>query len=162
MWVIRARTAYMSHSGCFWPAIQTASGSAATAPDDRGILLRFLDGAGIEPTNNRAEPALRGTVIARNVSSCSKTASGADMFSAFTSVIRTLASARWGLVGGGWSVRCVQRRACPRPLHLNLSPRPDSVNQSRTLHGRLDLVQTVKCAGPASSHMSVETLLRWK
>ena len=24
---------------------------------------------------------------------------------------------------------CVQRRACPRPLHLNLSPRPDSANQ---------------------------------
>ena len=23
---------------------------------------------------------------------------------------------------GGWSVRCVQRRACPRPLHLNLFP----------------------------------------
>ena len=26
-------------------------------------------------------------------------------------------------------MRCVQRRACPRPLHLNLSPRPDSANQ---------------------------------
>ena len=28
--------------------------------DDRGNLLRFLDGARIEPTNNRAERALRG------------------------------------------------------------------------------------------------------
>ena len=26
-------------------------------------------------------------------------------------------------------MRCVQRRACPRPLHLNLSQRPDSANQ---------------------------------
>ena len=32
--------------------------------DDRGNLLRFLDDPGIEPTNNRAERALRGTVIA--------------------------------------------------------------------------------------------------
>ena len=58
--------------------------------DDRGNLLRFLDGVGIEPTNNRAERALRGAVIARKVSHCSKTEGGADAFSAFTSVIRTL------------------------------------------------------------------------
>ena len=59
--------------------------------DDRGNLLRFLDGVGIEPTNNRAERALRGAVIARKVSHCSKNEDGADAFSAFTSVIRTLA-----------------------------------------------------------------------
>ena len=35
--------------------------------------------------------ALRGAVIARKVSHCSKNAGGADAFSAFTSVIRTLA-----------------------------------------------------------------------
>ena len=67
--------------------------------DDRGNLLRFLDGVGIEPTNNRAERALRGAVIARKVSHCSKTEGGADAFSAFTSVIRTLARK-----GGGQSV----------------------------------------------------------
>ena len=33
--------------------------------DDRGNLLRFLDDPAIEPTNNRAERALRGAVIAR-------------------------------------------------------------------------------------------------
>ena len=59
--------------------------------DDRGNLLRFLDDARIEPTNNRAERALRGAVIARKVSHCSKNEDGADAFSAFTSVIRTLA-----------------------------------------------------------------------
>ena len=59
--------------------------------DDRGNLLRFLDDPSIEPTNNRAERALRGAVIARKVSHCSKNAGGADAFSAFTSVIRTLA-----------------------------------------------------------------------
>ena len=58
--------------------------------DDRGNLLRFLDGVGIEPTNNRAERALRGAVIARKVSHCSRNEAGADAFSAFTSVIRTL------------------------------------------------------------------------
>ena len=40
--------------------------------DDRGSLLRFLDDPSIEPTNNRAERALRGAVIARKVSHCSK------------------------------------------------------------------------------------------
>ena len=49
------------------------------------------DDPSIEPTNNRAERALRGAVIARKVSHCSKNVGGADAFSAFTSVIRTLA-----------------------------------------------------------------------
>ena len=58
---------------------------------DRGNLLRFLDDPSIEPTNNRAERALRPAVIARKVSHCSKNVGGADAFSAFTSIIRTLA-----------------------------------------------------------------------
>ena len=58
--------------------------------DDRGNLLRFLDDPAIEPTNNRAERALRGAMIARKVSHCSRNEAGADAFSAFTSVIRTL------------------------------------------------------------------------
>lgn len=58
---------------------------------DRGNLLRFLDQPQIEPTNNRAERALRPAVIARKVSHCSKNAQGADAFAAFTSVLRTLA-----------------------------------------------------------------------
>ena len=62
--------------------------------DDRGNLLRFLDDPSIEPTNNRAERALRPAVIARKVSHCSKNVGGADAFSAFTSVIRTLARNR--------------------------------------------------------------------
>ena len=66
--------------------------------DDRGNLLRFLDDARIEPTNNRAERALRGAVIARKVSHCSKTEGGADAFGAFTSILRTLARK-----GGGQS-----------------------------------------------------------
>ena len=64
--------------------------------DDRGNLLRFLDGVGIEPTNNRADRALRGAVIARKVSHCSKNEGGAD---AFTTVLRTLPRK-----GGGQSV----------------------------------------------------------
>lgn len=56
----------------------------------RGNLLRFLDDPTIEPTNNRAERALRPAVIARKVSQCSKNGAGAYAFSAFTSVIQTL------------------------------------------------------------------------
>jgi transposase len=58
---------------------------------DRGNLLRFLDDPRLEPTNNRAERALRPAVIARKVSQCSKTARGAHTFATFTSVLRTLA-----------------------------------------------------------------------
>ena len=42
-------------------------------------------------SDSRAERALRGAVIVRKVSHCSKNVGGADAFSAFTSVIRTLA-----------------------------------------------------------------------
>jgi transposase len=58
--------------------------------NDRGQVLRFLRNPAIEPTNNRAERALRPAVIARKVSQCSKTQSGAEAFAAFTTVIRTL------------------------------------------------------------------------
>jgi transposase len=55
----------------------------------RGNLVRFLDDPAIPPTNNAAERALRPAVIARKVSHCSQTESGARAFSAFSSVIRT-------------------------------------------------------------------------
>ena len=58
--------------------------------NDRGSLLRFLDEPAIEPTNNRAERALRPAVIARKVSHCSKNTQGAEAFAAFTSVLTTL------------------------------------------------------------------------
>jgi hypothetical protein len=58
---------------------------------DRGNVLRFLVDPRIEPTNNRAERALRPAVIARKVSYCSKNGPGAHAFAAFTSVVRTLA-----------------------------------------------------------------------
>jgi transposase len=57
---------------------------------DRGNLLRFLSDPALEPTNNRAERALRPAVIGRKVSQCSKTWGGAEAFAAFTSVVRTL------------------------------------------------------------------------
>lgn len=68
---------------------------------DRGNLLRFLDDPVIEPTNNRAERALRPAVIARKVSQCSKTPRGADTFAAFTSVLHTLAKTTKGAVVDG-------------------------------------------------------------
>jgi transposase len=58
---------------------------------DRGHVLRFLMDPRIEPTNNRAERALRPAVIARKVSHCSQNDAGAHAFAAFTSVVRTLA-----------------------------------------------------------------------
>lgn len=55
-----------------------------------GSLVRFLDDPEIEPTNNRAERALRPAVIARKVSQCTKNARGTRAFEAWTTVIRTL------------------------------------------------------------------------
>lgn len=57
---------------------------------DAGSLVRFLDDPSIEPTNNRAERALRPAVIARKVSHCTKTARGTRAFEAWTSVLTTL------------------------------------------------------------------------
>jgi transposase len=59
--------------------------------NDRGTLRRFRDEPRLEPTNNRAERALRPAVIARKVSQCSKTPGGAQAFAAFPSIVRTLA-----------------------------------------------------------------------
>lgn len=56
---------------------------------DRGRVLTFLHQPEVEPTNNRAERALRPAVIARKVSHCSKNQRGAEAFAAFTSVART-------------------------------------------------------------------------
>jgi len=58
---------------------------------DRGNLLRFLnDPDHVEPTNNRAERALRPAVIARKVSHCSQNDAGAQAFSTLVSVLQTL------------------------------------------------------------------------
>ncbi len=56
---------------------------------DQGRLLLFLDKPEVEPTNNRAERALRPAVIARKVSHCSKTKEGATAFAAFHTVLQT-------------------------------------------------------------------------
>ncbi|QEH36417.1 Transposase IS66 family protein [Aquisphaera giovannonii] len=61
-----------------------------------GSLVRFLDDPSIEPTNNRAERALRPAVIARKVSHCTKNARGTRAFEAWTSVLATLSRALSG------------------------------------------------------------------
>lgn len=57
---------------------------------DRGNVLRFLHHPQLEPTNNRAERALRPAVIARKISHCSKNQRGAHAFAAFVSLAQTL------------------------------------------------------------------------
>jgi len=57
----------------------------------RGNLVRCLEDPALDPTNHRAERALRPAVNARKVSQCSKNRAGAHAFEAFTSVVRTLA-----------------------------------------------------------------------
>ena len=95
--------------------------------DDQGSLLRFLDDPSIEPTNNRAERALRGAVIARKVSHCSKNEEGADAFSAFTSVIRTLERNDDDQSVVDRLCASLQRRSASLPHHAD--PPPPSANQ---------------------------------
>lgn len=59
------------------------------AHHDRGNLLRFLHQPEVEPTNNRAERALRFIVIARDTGQYAKNDRGAEAYAAFASVIRT-------------------------------------------------------------------------
>ena len=81
---------------------------------DAGSLVRFLDEPGIEPTNNRAERALRPAVIARKMSQCTKTARGTRAFEAWTSVIRTLSRTTTGPDLLDALVQLIQR-AAPQP-----------------------------------------------
>jgi transposase len=75
---------------------------------DRCNLVRFLADPRVEPTNNRAERALRPAVIARKVSQCSKNDRGAGAFAVFTSVIRTLMKTQAGSV-----VETLSHLLCP-------------------------------------------------
>jgi hypothetical protein len=58
---------------------------------DWGHVLRFVTDPWVEPTNHRAERALRPAVIARQVSHGSQNDVGAHAFAALTSIERTLA-----------------------------------------------------------------------
>lgn len=58
---------------------------------DNGRVLLFLERPEIEPTNNSAERGLRGAVIARKVSHCSKNERGAGIYEKMKSVTATLA-----------------------------------------------------------------------
>ncbi len=58
---------------------------------DSGSLVRFLAEPSIEPTNNRAERALRPAVIARKVSQCTKSPRGTGALECWSSVLVTLA-----------------------------------------------------------------------
>jgi transposase len=66
----------------------------------RGNVLRFLADPRIEPTNNRAERALRPAVIARKVSQCSKNQRGAHTFAAFASITSTIRQRGGSLLDG--------------------------------------------------------------
>lgn len=67
---------------------------------DRGRVLLFLRHPEVEPTNNRSERGLRGGVIARKVSHCSKNHAGARIYEAMKSVTATLAARGYKIAKG--------------------------------------------------------------
>lgn len=83
---------------------------------DNGRVLLFLERPEIEPTNNRAERGLRGAVIARKVSHCSKNERGARTYEVMKSITATLAlrghqvsSALAGMISGSPMPQAVAR-----------------------------------------------------
>lgn len=82
---------------------------------DRGNVLRFLHNPVIEPTNNRAERALRPAVIARKVSHCSKNERGAETYAAFVSVVQTLKKSGRSILSGLHSLLLRGRSPTPQP-----------------------------------------------
>ena len=67
---------------------------------DNGRVLLFLERPEIEPTNNRAERGLRGAVIARKVSHCSKNERGAGIYEKMKSITATIALRGVGVAKG--------------------------------------------------------------
>ena len=88
---------------------------------DRGNLLRFLDDPSIEPTNNRAERALRGAVIARKVSHCSKNVGGCGCVLGLHQRNQDPGSQWRRSLAGQRALLCVQRCSGPHPFLLNPS-----------------------------------------
>lgn len=82
---------------------------------DAGNLLRFLQDPTLEPTNNRAERALRPAVIARKVSHCSQNQTGARIFEAFKSVTQTFKQTGHSVIDGLYDLF---RAAKPQPHSL--------------------------------------------
>ncbi|MDB6135374.1 MAG: Transposase family protein [Verrucomicrobiales bacterium] len=83
---------------------------------DNGRVLLFLERPEMKPTNNRAERGLRGAVIARKVSHCSKNERGARTCEVMKSITATLAlrghqvsSALAGMISGRPMPKAVAR-----------------------------------------------------
>ena len=89
--------------------------------DDRGNLLRFLDDPNIEPTNNRAERALRPAVIARKVSHCSKSVEGGRCALGVHQRNHDVGTQWRRPACRGSALRCVQRPSRSLPFSLNAS-----------------------------------------
>jgi hypothetical protein len=102
-------------------------------PYDRGNPLRFLANPRIEPTNHRAERALRPAVIARKVSQCSQSGRGAQAFAAFTGVVRN--------AGTTWR-RFFSRRPLPH-VPVSEPPRCSVLTLSSPSDPRINSVQSI-------------------
>ncbi len=70
-------------------------------PADSGGILRFLENPDLaEPTNNRADCALRPAMIARKVSRRSNNEAGAHAYASFKTVLETICKRGQPLVDG--------------------------------------------------------------
>lgn len=90
-----------------------------------GNLLRFLENPALaEPTNNRAERALRPAVIARKVSHCSKNEAGAHAYASFKTVLETIRKRGHSLVDGLTNLFRSSSKATPPAELASSAPAP--------------------------------------
>jgi transposase len=81
---------------------------------DNGQVLLFLENPNVEPTNNMAERDLRGAVISRKNSQCSKNERGADTFAKMKSIFATLQARELDMVTGFQEVMETGKMPPPR------------------------------------------------
>ena len=106
-----------SHVGCG----QLEAAERTRVGTMTGATCCVLDDPSIEPTNNRAERALRGAVIARKVSHCSEERRWCGCLLGLHQRNQDPGSQWRRSLAGQLALRCVQRCSGPHSFLLNLS-----------------------------------------
>ncbi|MBC7098369.1 transposase [Candidatus Bipolaricaulota bacterium] len=84
-------------------------------------MLTFLNIEGVEPTNNRAERALRPAVIVRKTGGCNRTGRGARTHAVLASLLVT--ARQHGLDPVNYLAQVLTAGAKPSSLRLERPPR---------------------------------------
>lgn len=82
-------------------------------------LLTFLEEWDVEPTNNRAERALRPAVVARKISNGNRTEKGAEAHAILMSIIQTCRQQETNILDFGMALLGARNTGKPEPVLMN-------------------------------------------